>query len=593
MPLKLIVLSAVLISIAGISISFKKRTLVAASVYAKQIAILNDKLDAFNAATRDKSPLQKLRKSFVEARIAYKTASIISDYFFPALFRRINGPDLKFAEEDNPDDIRNPHGFQVMERMLYGEGDSVNYAGLLNEVTLLQDAFNSIVPMADQENMFSDPLVFDAMRMATIRLISMGITGFDSPVAQNSLEEANGVLVGMQQILTAFGEDDCAAIAQRAVASLHQHTDFNAFDRLRFIREYGDPLYAALTDASKLPGRVMPEERRPINLSARSIFSKHFFDINFFSPNSRYLPTPERVLLGKQLFYDSILSISRKRSCAGCHNPSKAFADGMRTPSSLTKTGTITRNTPTLLNAAWQTRFFYDSRTATLENQLSSVVHNTDEMEGSLKEAIKRIRQHPRYNNQFKNAYPGANDAITEYNIANAISSYVRSLTDYNSRFDKYMRGEGELSKSEKAGFNLFAGKAKCATCHYVPLFNGLVPPEFTETESEVIGVPAVSKKTFDGDAGKYLFTRSAIHRNAFKTPTIRNIALTAPYMHNGVFETLEEVMDFYNKGGGAGTHTAPENQTLPAEKLRLSKKEIKNIIAFMKALTDENGMQR
>ena len=155
------------------------------------------------------------------------------------------------------------------------------------------------------------------------------------------------------------------------------------------------------------------------------------------------------------------------------------------------------------------------------------------------------------------------------------------------------MRGEGELSKSEKAGFNLFAGKAKCATCHYVPLFNGLVPPEFTETESEVIGVPADSKKTFDGDAGKYLFTRSAIHRNAFKTPTIRNIALTAPYMHNGVFETLEEVMDFYNKGGGAGTHTAPENQTLPAEKLRLSKKEIKNIIAFMKALTDENGMQR
>jgi cytochrome c peroxidase len=250
----------------------------------------------------------------------------------------------------------------------------------------------------------------------------------------------------------------------------------------------------------------------------------------------------------------------------------------------------LKRNTPTLLNAAWQTKFFYDSRASTLENQLNSVVHNADEMEGSLKEGIKRIRQHPVYYPQFQKSYSSDSDPVTEYNIANAISSYVRSLTHYNSKFDRYMRKQGELSASEKKGFNLFAGKAKCATCHYLPLFNGLVPPQFGETESEVIGVPANAPGTpqADDDEGKFVFTRSPVHEHAFKTPTLRNVALTAPYMHNGVFKTLEEVMDFYNKGGGAGTRTAFENETLAPDALHLSKKEIRYVIAFLKTLTDE-----
>ena len=133
-------------------------------------------------------------------------------------------------------------------------------------------------------------------------------------------------------------------------------------------------------------------------------------------------------------------------------------------------------------------------------------------------------------------------------------------------------------------------GKAKCATCHFLPMFNGLVPPEFTETESEVLGVPKTKETlapVLDSDEGKFKFTHSIVHKYAFKTPTLRNIELTAPYMHNGVYNTLEEVMDFYNKGGGNGLKIAPVNQTLPEEKLNLSKKEIRAVIAFMKTLTD------
>ena len=151
------------------------------------------------------------------------------------------------------------------------------------------------------------------------------------------------------------------------------------------------------------------------------------------------------------------------------------------------------------------------------------------------------------------------------------------------------MRGyEKQLNNSEKRGFNLFAGKAKCATCHFIPLFNGLVPPDFNETESEVLGIPGRSnKKQVDGDLGKYDFTKAVIHQHAFKIPTLRNVSLTAPYMHNGVFKTLEEVIDFYDKGGGAGIGIKLPNQTLPADKLNLSKQEKKDIISFLHTLTD------
>ena len=215
-------------------------------------------------------------------------------------------------------------------------------------------------------------------------------------------------------------------------------------------------------------------------------------------------------------------------------------------------------------------------------------------MKGSLQENIPQLKKDTLYAALFEEAYKNEKEKITQYNIANAIASYIRSLIALNSRFDKYMRGdETKMNATEKNGFNLFMGKGKCGTCHYIPLFNGLVPPDFNETESEVLGVPQTKdtiNARLDPDEGKYNFTRSIVHRHLFKTPTLRNIELTAPYMHNGVYSTLEEVMDFYNNGGGAGLSIAPVNQTLPPDKLNLSKKEISNIIAFMKTLTDTSS---
>ena len=149
------------------------------------------------------------------------------------------------------------------------------------------------------------------------------------------------------------------------------------------------------------------------------------------------------------------------------------------------------------------------------------------------------------------------------------------------------------MNAAEINGFNLFMGKAKCATCHYVPLFNGSKPPTYYYQESEVIGVPATADTLhplLDSDSGRIHTLNLDFFNHAFKTPTLRNIALTAPYMHNGVYKTLEEVIDFYDKGGGQGLGLSLPNQTLPADKLQLTKTEKKNLKAFLLTLTDTTG---
>ncbi|MNQ90012.1 Cytochrome c551 peroxidase precursor [compost metagenome] len=147
------------------------------------------------------------------------------------------------------------------------------------------------------------------------------------------------------------------------------------------------------------------------------------------------------------------------------------------------------------------------------------------------------------------------------------------------------------MNPNELKGFNLFMGKAKCATCHFMPLFNGTAGPSFSNTEGEVLGVlqdPKAQIPVIDSDEGRYNWTKMDVLKFAFKTPTLRNIALTAPYMHNGAYQTLEEVMDFYNKGGAAGMGITLENQTLSPDPLNLNKKEIQDIIAFLKTLNDQ-----
>jgi cytochrome c peroxidase len=569
--------------------------------YIQQLQVLKQKLQTLQQSCINKSSVQVLQQQFKEARLAYKKLAVLTEYFNVYESKYLNGPALKRVEEDNPTVIVEPQGFQVVEEKLFGNWSGEKYKPVIEDLQQMLNTVKKLENEPDRMYKFRDERVFDALRAAVLRLITMGISGFDSPIAQCSLPEAAATIDGMQAIINLYRnelEKKQAGLYQSlslqlaaAKKNLLTNKNFNSFDRLQFITQHANPLSAIIVKTRLQLGFVMPEERRPVNPDALTIFESNAFDIRFFSPADRYKITAERIELGRQLFYDPILSGTKNRSCATCHQPAKAFTDGLTTAISIDNKTNLTRNTPTLWNSALQTRQFFDSRTTTLEDQMSAVVHNPAEMQGSLEESIPLLQQHPAYKKLFQQAYPEHKEPIIQYNIGNAIASYIRSLVALNSRLDLYMRGDKtKLNAAEKNGFNLFMGRAKCGTCHYMPLFNGLVPTEFVETESEVLGVPRTNDKqkpVLDSDEGKFGFTRATVHRFAFKTPTLRNIALTAPYMHNGVFNTLEEVMEFYNNGGGSGLNIAPETQTLPSDKLKLTAKEMKDIIAFMKTLTD------
>ncbi len=571
------------------------------SYYLKQIKTLKTAIESFKTGVDQKQSNQDLQKQFSICRISYKKLAVLTDYFNQYETRLLNSPAINRIESEVVDRIIPPSGFQAIEDILFNDWDDNNYNkidSLLNDILQI---LHRLEKEPDMEYKFKDELVWDALRSAVVGITTSGITGLDSPTANYSIPEANASIDGILQILTfyksAINEKKPAAFTEmtslliNAKEYLLQNKNFNKFDRLAFITSYVNPIYKKLIETRKETGIAITAGRQAVNADATSFFSTDALNINFYSPPEEYWVTPERVELGKMLFSDPILSGNNTRSCATCHQPAKAFTDGLQKPFALDNKTLLTRNTPTLYNSGYQTTQFYDSRSDILENQLTEVVHNQEEMKGSLKQSVVDLKKSIAYSRLFNAAYPAEKDPLNTYTIANAIASYVRSLQSLNSRFDEYVRGdETKLTKAEKKGFNLFAGKAKCATCHFIPLFNGVVPPFYANTESEVIGVPKTKSKNpaeLDDDLGKYLFIQSDIYKHSFKTPTLRNIELTAPYMHNGVFETLEEVMEFYNNGGGKGLHIAPKYQTLPFDKLNLSRKEIKDIISFMKTLTD------
>ncbi|GAB3818318.1 hypothetical protein GCM10028895_15430 [Pontibacter rugosus] len=279
-------------------------------------------------------------------------------------------------------------------------------------------------------------------------------------------------------------------------------------------------------------------------------------------------------------------------TCGACHKPELAFTDGLPKSAAIEKGKFVQRNAPTLYYAGLQHAQFYDMRASTLESQTVDVIRNKDEMHASVEDAAHRLNAEADFILAFKQAFPGMEAEIQPKHVMMALASYVRSLTPFNSRFDRHMRDkEQHLTAQETKGFNLFMGKAKCGTCHFMPVFNGTAAPAFNNTEAEVLGIvenPRAAHPMLDPDLGRFTHNKMEELRFAFKTPTLRNVAKTAPYMHNGSYQTLEEVMDFYNKGGAQGMGLQLENQTLPPDPLNLTEEETKSIISFLHTLTDE-----
>jgi cytochrome c peroxidase len=333
----------------------------------------------------------------------------------------------------------------------------------------------------------------------------------------------------------------------------------------------------------------------PTNYTATRLFDINLLNRDFFIKYPDSEITEAERELGRVLFYDPALSFNNSMACVSCHHPDKAFTDGVPKSISNDQSTEVERNAPTLVNALFAGAYFHDLRAGKLTMQTEHVMANPKEFNVRPLELTEKLNKSAAYKALFKSAYPGLKEPIQPRTIQSALASYVASLVSWNSPFDRYARGEADTIDPEVVkGYNLFMGKAACGTCHFAPNFSGLVPPFYDDTESEVLGVPFSNDTihpVLDHDLGRIKNgkrSEEAEHfRHSFKTPTVRNIALTAPYFHNGAYPTLEEVMWFYNKGGGQGLGIDIPNQTLPPDALGLTKGEISAIIAFMNSLTD------
>ncbi|GEN65496.1 cytochrome-c peroxidase [Chryseobacterium rhizosphaerae] len=537
---------------------------------------------------------KKLQEKFEELRKTYKKMEWAVEYFLPHSARFINGPALPEIEMDEHTEIE-PEGLQVLEEMLYpydqGNKEEVIrfLKKLINKSNTIETNFQVITVSRDQ--------VFDALRQEVFRISSLGISGFDTPISGTFLKEIPYSLQGVKQTLQQISTDQSKNKALKSILNeidtaseiLKKNTDKNTFDYVNFIPDHFNKITSLLLDFKNQEKIPDVEVTTALHKNAATFFSKNAFNPNAFTPGKEFAFSNEKAALGQQLFNDKMLSNNNNRSCTTCHIPEKAFTDGLAKSMSL-ENSELSRNAPSLNYAGFQHGQFWDMRKDDLEGQSSDVISNKEEMHGDLNVILAKINQDKKYQTAFTKIYHS--QKTEAWQLQNVLASYIRSLAKFNADFDEYMRGnKSAMTAHQKRGFNLFVGKAQCAICHFIPLFNGTVPPTFKKTEQEVLGVAVNGDNTtFDNDLGRGKFHETvATLQHSFKTPTLRNINKTAPYMHNGGYKTLKEVMNFYNKGGGKGVGFKVDNQTLSDAPLQLTDQEMDDIIEFMKALDDKN----
>jgi cytochrome c peroxidase len=278
--------------------------------------------------------------------------------------------------------------------------------------------------------------------------------------------------------------------------------------------------------------------------------------------------TKERVELGKMLFFDPILSLDNTVSCSSCHLPSRAFTDNKKLSHGVGDSLTL-RNSPTVINVAYIQNLFWDGGVISLDLLAIAPIENKLEMHLPMEEAVNRLKNHPHYPGLFRKAY---NQEVDDINLPKALAAYVRTLIMGNSPYDKYINGDSTaLSSSQKLGLSLFMSeKTNCNVCH-----SGFL---FTNQTYQNNGLQDEYK-----DFGRYLVTTRVQDFFKYKVPSLRNVALTYPYMHNGGIETLEEVVKLYNQGGKG--HPFQSHLIKP---LGLTAEEEKALVDFLKSLSED-----
>lgn len=558
-----------------------------------------------------------VRLRYEKVRSAYRSMDFLVEYVDPTFTTQfLNGAPLpKLDAKSQFVDVLEPQGLQVIDEVIgdWAQTGHVDTRSLREELVQLKSRLSQAAAIA-LNTYWSDRMVLEACRSGIIRFTTMGITGFDRPGTGPQLEEYVQWAASTIALVDLFRGDASNRSATSHLVAAENHLltirdsictiPDSALDKVELIRSHLDPAFKEIGLLHSALGIEYSTEVSPaqpvLNPKALSMFDASFFNAAATSGLHYKYITADLVDLGKTLFFDPILSHNGERSCASCHNPDKHFTDGYKTSLAYDGASNIRRNAPTLVNAVFSRRFFYDFRAMRLSDVISHVITDPHEFNSALLDVVGRIQESDEYVAMFERAFAAnSSSSVTSTNINLAISAYLTTLVSMNSRVDRYLRGEDAiLNSQERSGMNLFMGKALCATCHFPPTFAGYVPPAFIESESEIIGVPqhkATAHAVLDSDigrAGGILREQSVIYTGSFKTPTVRNAARTAPYFHNGAYDNLAEVVDFYVRGGGNGIGLDLKFQTLPFSKLDLSEQEQEDIVAFIKALSDTLSVQ-
>lgn len=577
--------------------------------YKADFATLNQNVKNLDLAIQDKRDLKDLREIFAKAKESYKKVEFLYDYLESENANMyINGAPLPKIDYTAPTlVVLPPKGFQRLEEVLYeDELEPKEATELGKELVFSVQSSYDFQKNASLQHRY----IIEAMRAGIVRVFTLGTTAFDTPASGREIYEARvswETLTSYMELYKGLLSEKDAALYKEIAARFEQgkrmlaeSTATTDFDHMVFTREVVVPLYRKLLDMHKVLSVEFPHEvdptHSPVNYMSKEIFNVDFFNASYYAQiASSDLEDPKIIKLGKTLFYDKALSKGFDMSCASCHHPDKAFTDGLAKSVSGKEGHTTDRSAPSLVNASIYGRYFWDMREYDLERQVKHVMHNELEFDMDFVELSDRLKESSEYLSLFKDAY-GDRDRydISSWSISNALAAYVNSLNNYDSPFDAYARGETEvISPDVKAGYNLFMGKGACATCHFPPSFAGIVPPFYMDSESEVLGVPVrfdTLNPVLDPDGGRGvngIAKEEAEHFvHSFKTMTVRNAGLTAPYMHNGSLKDLDELLDFYNRGGGAGMGMDVPFQTLPDAPLDLTKKEMAQMKAFIESLT-------
>ncbi len=599
----------------GIFFSFKgleQNPLLYKKLYARKIASFDSAVKSsvifLNKLNWDDNATQITQNRIDSLRLFLKPIDFWLRYLEPIQYKLINGPLPVEWETEVFEKYEKPYkryGAGLTLAYLYAEEENTSKDSLVTLIQLAVDALKAYKHDTIVNELNKPEHFYFANRLHLLNMAAIYTTGFECPNTKKIIPELRAMMQQTHEIYRIFNEsspsfslsDDYVALYRKAtIYSEKQPDDFEKFDHFSFIKNYVNPLFKLnqqLIQQYNLKSTSFIDYS--LNNKALSIFSKELYTgqnpLGIYGKIKDPALLEEIEKLGRLLFYDPILSGNNERSCASCHIPGHYFTDTTEKSSlHFNKKDRLPRNSPSLLNADYNHLIMLDGFHISLQNQAEAVMLNPNEMGSKRDELIKKIMSCEEYatviNKLIK--YTPSYKEVNLQHIASALTTYYTKFSRFYSPLDEAMNSSGELNSDAREGFNIFMSKAQCATCHFIPHFNGVKPP-YVGSEFEVLGVPKDKAfKELSTDRGRYEINPAKETLHAFRTGTLKNIMKTKPYMHNGVFNSMEEVIDFYDAGGGEGRGLKVSNQTLSADSLHLSEIEKTKLIAFLNSLTEK-----